>query len=138
MEMIRQVGNEWLMIFWHASVMGWVICWKQGIEKTMEIASAYKTDITNLHGPLGVPWTWAPQGMSVRRILDCKLFAEDLVVGHRYSKSQGSLSTLAVKCRGCDAKVAPASSATATSKLIDTCHINTLWRTSEFDSWVRS
>ena len=85
-EMVRQVGNEWFMIFWHASVLGWIICWKQGVEKMMEIASAYKTDIANLHGSLGVPWTWAPQGMSVRRILDCKLFAKDLVVGHRDRK----------------------------------------------------
>jgi hypothetical protein len=95
--MIRQVGNERLMIFWHASGMGWIICWKQGVEKTMEIASAYKTDIANLHGPLGIPWTWAPQGMSVRRILDCKLFAEDLVVGHRDRRGRGNLSTLVVK-----------------------------------------
>jgi hypothetical protein len=82
-EMIQQVGDEGLMILWHAEFVGWIVCGKQGVEKTMEIASAYETDIANLHGPIRVLWTWPPQGMSVRRILDCKLFAKDLVVGHR-------------------------------------------------------
>ena len=82
-EMIQQVGYEGLMIFWHAEFVGWIVRGKQGVEKTMEIASAYEADIANLHGPIWILWTWPPQGMSVRRILDCKLFAEDLVVGHR-------------------------------------------------------
>ena len=71
------------MIFWHPELLGWIICWKQSVEKTMEIARAYETDIANLHGLIRFPWTWPPQGMSVRRILDCELFAENLVVGHR-------------------------------------------------------
>jgi hypothetical protein len=82
-EMIRQGGGEGLMMFWHAELLGWIICWKQGIEKTMEIAFAYETDIANLNASIWVPWTWPPQGMSVRRVLDCKLFAEDVKVSHR-------------------------------------------------------
>jgi hypothetical protein len=82
-EMIRHVGDERLMIFWHAELVGWIICWEHGVEKTMESATASETDIANSHGQIRVPWTWHPQGMSVRRILDCKLFAEDVVVVHR-------------------------------------------------------
>jgi hypothetical protein len=82
-EMIRQCGDEGFMIFWHSSLVGWVVCWKQGVEKAMEFASAYEADIANLRGAIRVLWTWPPQGMSVRRVLDCKLFAEDVVVGHR-------------------------------------------------------
>jgi hypothetical protein len=69
--------------------VGWIVCWKQGVEKSMKIATTYETDIANLHGPIGVPWIWPPQGMSIRRILDCKLFAEDVVVGHRDRKGAG-------------------------------------------------
>ena len=65
-EMIQHVGDEGFMIFWNAElIVGWIICWKQGIEKTMEFASAYETDVANFHGPIQVPWTWPPQGMSV-------------------------------------------------------------------------
>ena len=91
--MIQQGGNEGFMIFWHASLMGWIVRWKEGIEETMEFASSYETDIANLHGPIRISWTWPPQGMSVRRILDGKLFAEDVVVGHRGHKGQGKLLT---------------------------------------------
>jgi hypothetical protein len=48
------------MIFWHAELVGWIIGWKQGVEKTMEVAPAYETDIANLHGPMRDPWTWPP------------------------------------------------------------------------------
>ena len=82
-EMIRHGGDKRFIIFWHAEIVGWIICWKQGVEKTVEFASAYETDVADLHRPIRSPRTWLPQGMSVRRILDCKLFAEDVVVGHR-------------------------------------------------------
>ena len=73
------------MIFWHASLVGWMVCRKQGVEKTVEFASAYETDVADLHGPIWSLWSWLPQGMSIRRILDGKLFAEDVVVCHRES-----------------------------------------------------
>jgi hypothetical protein len=84
-EVIRPGGDEGFMIFWH-TLVGWIVCWKQSVKKTMEFASAYETDIANMHGYIWVPWTWRPQGMSVRRILDCKLFAEDIIVSHRDRK----------------------------------------------------
>jgi hypothetical protein len=59
----------------------------------MEIASANETDIANLHWLIWVIWTWPPHGMSIRRILYCKLFAEDLVVSHRIRTGQRKLST---------------------------------------------
>jgi len=88
-KMIRQVGDEWFMIFWHAAFVGWIVFWKQGVEKSMEFASAYETNVANLHRLIRVPWTWLPQGMSVQRIFDGKLFAENIAVGHRDRKSQG-------------------------------------------------
>jgi hypothetical protein len=91
-EMIRQFGDEGLMMFRDAELVRWMVCWKQGIEETMEVASTYETDIANLHGPFWIPRSWPPQGMSIRRILDCKLFAEDVEVCHRDRKSQGNLS----------------------------------------------
>jgi hypothetical protein len=81
-EMIQQGGYKRFMIFWNTSFMGWIICWKQGIEKTMEFASEYEPDVTDSHGPIWFPWTWLPKGVSVRRILDGELFAKDVVVGH--------------------------------------------------------
>jgi hypothetical protein len=81
-EMIRQGGDERFMTFWHTSLVGWIVRWKQGVEKTMKISSAYETDVANLHGPICYPWTWLPQSMSVRRIQNCKLFTVDVVVGH--------------------------------------------------------
>ena len=82
-DMNRHGGDEGFMIFWHAELLGWIICRKQGTEKKVESALAYETDVPDLHGPIWISWTWFPQGISVRRILDCKLFAEDLVIGHR-------------------------------------------------------
>ena len=86
-KMLRPVGDEWFMILWHATLLvGWIVCWKQGVEKTMEFAFAYETNVANLHRLFWVPWAWLPQSMSVRRICDGKLFAENLVVGHRRSQ----------------------------------------------------
>jgi hypothetical protein len=85
-KMIRQVGDEWFMVFWHATLVGWIVCWKQGVEKTMEFAPAYETNVANLHRHTRVPWTWLPQSMSVQRVFDGKLFAENIAVGHRGSQ----------------------------------------------------
>ena len=93
-EMIQHVRYEGFMIFWHAEHVGWIICWKQGVEKTMEFASAYETDVANFDGPIRVLWAWPPQGMSIGRILDSKLFAEDVEVGHWDRKGQGKLSSM--------------------------------------------
>jgi hypothetical protein len=82
-KMIRQVGDEWFMVFWHATLVGWIVCWKQGVEKTMEFAPAYETNVANLHRHIRVPWTWLPQSMSVQRVFDGKLFAKNIAVGHR-------------------------------------------------------
>jgi hypothetical protein len=70
------------MIFWHAELVRWVVCWQQGVEKTVEFACTYETDVADLHWPIWVPWVRLPQCMSERRILDCELFAKDVVVGH--------------------------------------------------------
>jgi hypothetical protein len=64
--MIQQGRDEGFIMFWYAELLvRWIVCWKQGVEKTMEFASAYETDIPDLHGPIWFPWAWLPQGMSV-------------------------------------------------------------------------
>ena len=85
--MIQQVGDEGLMIFWYASLVGWIVCWEQGVEKTMKFDSEYETNVADLHGLIWFPWTRLPQGMSIRRIFNGKLLAEDVVVIHRGQKN---------------------------------------------------
>jgi hypothetical protein len=87
----RPGGDEGFMTIWRAEVVGRMVLWKQGVEKTMEFASAYETDIANLYGLIRVPRTWRPHGMPMRGIPDGKLFAEDIVVGHRDRKGQKRL-----------------------------------------------
>lgn len=82
-EVIQQAGDEGFMIFWDAELVGGIVCRKEGVEKTMEFASAYKADIADFHRSIWVLRTWPPQGVSIGRILDGKLFTEDVVVGHR-------------------------------------------------------
>ena len=85
-KMIRRLGDEFFMTFWHAVLMGFIVFRKQGVEKSMEFASAYETNVANLHMLLRVPWTRLPQCMSVRRIFDGKLFAENIALVHRGSQ----------------------------------------------------
>jgi hypothetical protein len=71
------------MILWHSeSAMGWMVCRKQSIEKTVEFAFAYVADVADFHRAIKPPWVWLPQSMSICRILYRKLFAEGVVVGH--------------------------------------------------------
>jgi hypothetical protein len=97
-EMIRKGRDEGFMVFWHAKrAVGWVVFWKQSVEKTIEFASAYKADIADLHGLIWVSWTWLPQCVSVRRIFYGKSFTEDIVVGRHLRlqlEESGELSML--------------------------------------------
>jgi len=63
-------------------VVGLIFYGEQSIEKTVESAIAYETDVADLHRVIRFRWTWLPKSMSVRRILDRKLFAKDIVIGH--------------------------------------------------------
>ena len=87
-EMFGQGGYEGFMIFWYAELVGWIVCWKQGVEKGIKSASAYETDVADLHGPIRFSWIWLPQCVSVRRMLDGKLFTVDIVFGHRGGKGK--------------------------------------------------
>jgi hypothetical protein len=69
----------------HTKILGWIVCGKQGIEKTMEFSHAYETDVANFHGLIWTVWTGVPQGMSVVRISKSQLFAKDVVVSHEYA-----------------------------------------------------
>jgi len=71
------------MAFWYARPVGWMVRRKKSVEKSVEFASAYETDVSNLDGAAQPRWTWLPQGMTVCRILDCKLSTtKDIVVSH--------------------------------------------------------
>ena len=83
-EMIVQGEDEGFIIFWHAELLGWIVCWKQGAKKAVESAFEYETNVADLHGPIWIFWPWLPKCISVRRIPYCKLFAEDIVVGDRH------------------------------------------------------
>jgi len=72
--------------------VGLVFCGKQSIEKTVKIATAYETDVTDVHSVIRFRWTRLPKSMSVRRIFDWKLFAKDIVIGHRWPQGPRNLS----------------------------------------------
>lgn len=80
---IGQAGYKWFVIFWYAGMMGWMVCGKEGIEKSVESALAYEADIADFHGTRQPRRTWLPQSMSVRRILERKPPSKDVVVCHR-------------------------------------------------------
>jgi hypothetical protein len=82
-DMLRWVGDEGHMVLWHTEpAMGWMVCWEQSIEKTVEFAFAYVTDVANLNRAIQPPRAWFPQSMTIRGILNRKLFAEYVIVGH--------------------------------------------------------
>ena len=89
-EMFVKGGYEGFMIFWNAELMGWIVCWKQDVERR-KTASAYETNVADLHRPIWFSWIWLPQGVSVRRMLDGKLFAVDVVFDHRGGKGKENL-----------------------------------------------
>jgi len=70
------------MIFWHAEFVGRMVRGKKSIEKAVESAFTYETNIADLYGTIQPRRTRFPQGMTVCRVLDCELSAKDVVVGH--------------------------------------------------------
>ena len=80
--MIGQFGDKWFMIFWYAELVGRMVRGKESIEKAVESAFTYETNVADLYGTIEPRWTGFPQGMAVCRVLDCELSAKDVVVGH--------------------------------------------------------
>jgi hypothetical protein len=80
--MVGQTGDKRLMIFWYAEPVGWMVRRKERVEKTMESASAYETDVANLHRAIQFRRTGIPKSTPARRILDRKLRTKDVIVGH--------------------------------------------------------
>jgi hypothetical protein len=78
-DMVWKLGDKFFMTIWH---VGLSFCGTQSIEKTVKSALAYETDIADFHRPIRIRWSWLPQCISKRRILDCKLFAKDFELGH--------------------------------------------------------
>src|SRR5712675_892563 len=78
----KVMEDKWFMILGHAKLVRWIICGKQGVEKTVELAPANEPNVANFHGHTRSRRSWVPQGMSVSRIHDCELLAKDIVVGH--------------------------------------------------------
>jgi hypothetical protein len=50
--MVGQTGNKRLMVFWYTELVGRMVRGKESIEKAVESASAYETDVANLHGEI--------------------------------------------------------------------------------------
>jgi hypothetical protein len=63
--MIGQFGDKWFMVFWYARLVRWMIRRKKSIEKAVESAFAYETNIANLDWTIQPRWTGLPQGMAV-------------------------------------------------------------------------
>jgi hypothetical protein len=59
-EMMYRCGDKGFVIFWNSELVAWMVCWQQGVEKTIEFASAYEADVANLNGPVRLPRTWRP------------------------------------------------------------------------------
>jgi hypothetical protein len=60
-DMIRDVGNKWLMVLWEwGFMMGWVVCGKQRVEKTVEFALTYVTDVADRHTAVNTIRTGLP------------------------------------------------------------------------------
>jgi len=64
-DMFRALGNELFIILWY---VGLIFCGKQSIEKTVESATAYETDIADFDRVIRFGWTRLPQSVSVCRI----------------------------------------------------------------------
>jgi len=48
--MFRCVRGEGLVMLWHTeSAMGWMVCWKQSIEETVEFAFTHVTDVAHFY-----------------------------------------------------------------------------------------
>ena len=63
--MIGQFGDKWFMVFWYAGLVGWMVSRKKSIEKAVESAFAYETDVANIDGAIEPRWTGLPQSMAV-------------------------------------------------------------------------
>jgi len=48
------------MIFWYTEVVGWMVRGKESVEKAVESAFPYKTDVANLHGGIQFRGTGFP------------------------------------------------------------------------------
>ena len=64
-DMIGQFGDKWFVVFWYAKFVGWMIGRKKSIEKAVESAFAYETDVANLNRAMLSRWPGLPQSMTV-------------------------------------------------------------------------
>jgi hypothetical protein len=80
--MVRKTRDKWLVVFWYTELVGRMVRGKESIEKAVESAPAYETDVANLHGEIRLRRTGIPKGTPTHRVIDCKLCTEDIVVGH--------------------------------------------------------
>ena len=52
---------------------------------------ANETDVADFYKRTEDSWTWFPQGMAISRILGRKLLAENVVVSHRGTTTEGNV-----------------------------------------------
>jgi hypothetical protein len=79
---IVHTGSKLFVLLWNTKSMG-RICWaEQNIEKTVELPIPNETNVANRYSGIPTAWSWFPKRVSVGWILDCKVMAENVVVGH--------------------------------------------------------
>lgn len=59
-ELVRKGVDETFKIFWHAELLGWIVCRKQGTKKMAESALVYETNVADLYRPIWVSWPRLP------------------------------------------------------------------------------
>lgn len=80
---IFHVGSKLLVLIWNTKhSMGRIIWVEQNIEKTVESSVPNETDVADCHSGISTARTWFPKRVSKGRILDCKVMAENVVMGH--------------------------------------------------------
>jgi hypothetical protein len=89
--MVFHVERQLFVVIWNIEVvMGRMCRGKENIEETVEFASANVADVANFHGGTH-PRIWVPKGMSIGRKFDCKVVAEDIIVGHRAQEPSAAI-----------------------------------------------
>lgn len=97
--MISQIWDKWFVIVRHAELVRWIVCGKEGVEKTVESALADEPNVADLYVLISSDWTGPPQRITAFGNLDRKLFAVDHL-GAWGDQRGGTTNALCVRGRG--------------------------------------
>jgi hypothetical protein len=54
-DMIELVRCELFVVLWYTEFVGWIVCGDKCVEKTVESAPAYETNVAGFHRPFRSP-----------------------------------------------------------------------------------